>query len=253
MQFHAPWSTGAKGGVDTPHLKLSYVHLELSKLQKPFEFKPIVQPQTPQKAPTKNDAPNAAEKKDSKPAAAEKKDSKVVVAEKKDSKPVAEKKDAKKASPAQATQAVTLEQVPTIVDLRVGKVVKVEKHPKADRMYVEEIDFGEEKPRVVCSGLVGKIEMSALKDRVLVAVCNLKPVNLKGIDSQAMVLVAQSDQQQVFELPRVPEGAKIGERLQFDGHSGAPAQELKKEHLEQLFPVCFGNCFSHIFFFSIST
>ena len=37
----------------------------------------------------------------------------------------------------------------TRLDLRVGKIVQVEKHPDADSLYVEQIDVGEEKPRTV--------------------------------------------------------------------------------------------------------
>lgn len=38
-------------------------------------------------------------------------------------------------------------------DLRVGKIVSVEKHPDADSLYVEQIDVGEEKPRTVLQSL----------------------------------------------------------------------------------------------------
>jgi len=34
-------------------------------------------------------------------------------------------------------------------DLRVGKILEVQKHPAADSLYVEQIDVGEEKPRTV--------------------------------------------------------------------------------------------------------
>ena len=37
----------------------------------------------------------------------------------------------------------------TRFDLRVGKIISVEKHPDADSLYVEQIDVGEEKPRTV--------------------------------------------------------------------------------------------------------
>lgn len=38
---------------------------------------------------------------------------------------------------------------PHRLDIRVGKVVKVEKHPEADTLYVEQIDVGEAEPRTV--------------------------------------------------------------------------------------------------------
>lgn len=33
------------------------------------------------------------------------------------------------------------------LDIRVGQIVKVDRHPNADSLYVEEIDLGEEQPR----------------------------------------------------------------------------------------------------------
>lgn len=40
------------------------------------------------------------------------------------------------------------------LDLRVGKIVEVSKHPDADTLYLEKIDVGEAQPRTVVSGLV---------------------------------------------------------------------------------------------------
>lgn len=36
-----------------------------------------------------------------------------------------------------------------MLDIRVGQIVKVDQHPDADSLYVEEIDIGEEEPRQV--------------------------------------------------------------------------------------------------------
>ena len=44
--------------------------------------------------------------------------------------------------------------VQQLVDMRVGKVLKAYKHEDADKLYVEEVDVGEEEPRTICSGLV---------------------------------------------------------------------------------------------------
>ena len=41
-----------------------------------------------------------------------------------------------------------------LLDLRVGQIVSVGRHPNADALYVEEIDLGESQPRQVVSGLV---------------------------------------------------------------------------------------------------
>ena len=36
-----------------------------------------------------------------------------------------------------------------LLDIRIGRIVKVDQHPNAESLYVEEIDLGEEKPRQV--------------------------------------------------------------------------------------------------------
>ena len=36
-----------------------------------------------------------------------------------------------------------------MLDIRVGQIVKVQQHPNADSLYVEDIDLGEDKPRQV--------------------------------------------------------------------------------------------------------
>ena len=43
------------------------------------------------------------------------------------------------------------------LDMRVGRIIDVKKHPDADALYVETIDLGEEHPRTVVSGLVKHI------------------------------------------------------------------------------------------------
>lgn len=68
------------------------------------------------------------------------------------------------------------------LDLRIGKVLDVQRHPDADSLYVLKINVGEEKPRTVCSGLVKHIPIDDLKDKALVVLCNLKPVKVNCIN-----------------------------------------------------------------------
>ena len=52
------------------------------------------------------------------------------------------------------------------LDIRVGQIVKVQKHPDADSLYVEEIDVGEETgPRTVVSGLVKFVPIEEMQVR----------------------------------------------------------------------------------------
>lgn len=53
------------------------------------------------------------------------------------------------------------------VDIRVGLIRKVQKHPDADSLYVEEIDVGEAQCRTVVSGLVNYISLEEMQVFIL--------------------------------------------------------------------------------------
>lgn len=63
--------------------------------------------------------------------------------------PTAAKETTKKGAPAAA--AASTEDGPHRLDIRVGKIVEVSKHPDADSLYVEKIDLGEAVPRTIVS------------------------------------------------------------------------------------------------------
>uniref|UniRef100_A0A4W4G7B1 Tyrosine--tRNA ligase n=1 Tax=Electrophorus electricus TaxID=8005 RepID=A0A4W4G7B1_ELEEL len=87
--------------------------------------------------------------------------------------------------------------IPSRLDLRVGKIVSVQKHPDADSLYLEKIDIGEEQPRT----------------------------------SQAMLLCAsvEGEPRQVEPLDP-PEGSAPGDRVYVEGYeSGKPDDELKSK------------------------
>ncbi|KAI6225008.1 TRNA-binding domain-containing protein [Aphelenchoides besseyi] len=110
------------------------------------------------------------------------------------------------------------------LDLRVGRILDAKKHPDADALYVETIDLGEEKPRTVISGLVKHIPLEQMINRVVVCLCNLKPVKMRGIESQAMVMCASTPEK--VEIMGVPEDAKPGDRIIVDGFQHRPDAQL---------------------------
>lgn len=73
------------------------------------------------------------------------------------------------------------------INCRVGKIVKVDKHPNADALYLEEIDVGEDKPRQVISGLVKFVPKDQMENRRVLVVCNLKPAKMRDVMSYGMV------------------------------------------------------------------
>jgi len=112
------------------------------------------------------------------------------------------------------------------LDIRVGLITKVQKHPDADSLYVEEIDVGEGQPRTVVSGLVKYIPLEDMQNRKVCVLCNLKPATMRGIKSQAMVLAASSSDQTKVELVEPPQSAHVGERVTFPGFEGNPDDVL---------------------------
>ncbi|KAI8616036.1 hypothetical protein BC830DRAFT_238885 [Chytriomyces sp. MP71] len=131
-----------------------------------------------------------------------------------------------------------LQAEPERLDLRVGRITKVEKHPQADTLFVEEVDLGEDKPRTVVSGLVKYMKAEDLENRLVVLLCNLKPAKMRGIESQAMVLAATSVDGTTVELLDAPKGSTPGDRCWFDTHKGSDFSQLnaKKKTWETVQP-----------------
>ncbi|KAJ1543922.1 Arc1p [Saccharomyces cerevisiae] len=127
---------------------------------------------------------------------------------------------------------------PSAIDFRVGFIQKAIKHPDADSLYVSTIDVGDEEgPRTVCSGLVKHFPLDAMQERYVVVVCNLKPVNMRGIKSTAMVLCGSNDDKVEFVEP--PKDSKAGDKVFFEGFGDeAPMKQLnpKKKIWEHLQP-----------------
>ncbi|KAF3582228.1 hypothetical protein DY000_02033115 [Brassica cretica] len=131
-------------------------------------------------------------------------------------------KASKGAGTSKPQPAATLEITMARLDIRVGKILKAEKHPNADSLYVEQIDVGGGEIRTVVSGLVKYIRLEEMQNRMVCVLCNLKPSKMRDIMSQAMVLAASSSDGSKVELVEPPESATIGERVRFAGHEGEP-------------------------------
>ncbi|WDE95637.1 methionine--tRNA ligase [Lentisphaera profundi] len=97
-----------------------------------------------------------------------------------------------------------------LVDLRVGRINKVELHPEADHLYVLKIDLGEEKERTICSGLAKQIDADSLLNKHVAVVANLVPAELRGIASEGMVLsVAKKKKLEVLDAGQITPGSCI--------------------------------------------
>ena len=97
------------------------------------------------------------------------------------------------------------------LDLRVGKIIKVENHPNADKLYKMQVDFGAEK-RQVLAGIRQWYNPADLVGKSAVFIVNLEPRKIRGEESQAMILAAESGKDVAFIAPtnkNIKPGSKI--------------------------------------------
>lgn len=133
--------------------------------------------------------------------------------------------------------AASDEITPAKLDIRVGRIVEVSRHPDAESLYVEKIDLGEDEPRTVVSGLVNYVPIDEMQNRDVVVLCNLKPAKMRGVESKGMVLCASVDEPKQVEPLLAPEGSKPGDRVVVENYeSGKPDDVLnpKKKVWEKL-------------------
>eukprot|EP00250_Pteridium_aquilinum_P009682 c18857_g1_i1 orf=129-1361(+) len=126
----------------------------------------------------------------------------------------------------------------SVLDIRVGLIVKVWKHPSADALLVEEIDLGESGIRQVVSGLARYLKEEELLNRKVALIANVKPGKLRDVVSAGLVLCASTSDHSSVEPLMVPDGAAVGEKIIFAGYDGKPEEVLnpKKKQLEKIFP-----------------
>ena len=75
------------------------------------------------------------------------------------------------------------------IDLRVGTILEAEKHPKADTLLVFQVQMGTEKRQII-SGVANNIKAEGWVGKSVIVVANLKPWELKGLESKGMIIFA---------------------------------------------------------------
>lgn len=87
------------------------------------------------------------------------------------------------------------------VDLRVGTILEAEKHPKADKLLVFQVQLGTEKRQII-SGVADIYKPEDLVNKKVIVVANLAPRKLRGLESKGMILFADNivDGKETLEL-----------------------------------------------------
>jgi methionyl-tRNA synthetase len=112
----------------------------------------------------------------------------------------------------------TLQVKPTIpfsdfskLDILVGTIEKVEQLKGTDNLLVLTADLGDKKSRKLVAGIAKTHESSELVGKQVVVVANLEAKEIKGVESQGMLLAADISGKPVLLAPEkeVPAGAKV--------------------------------------------
>ena len=87
------------------------------------------------------------------------------------------------------------------LNLRVGVILKAKKLPKAKRLLVLDVDIGD-KVIIIVSGIAKDYNIESVIGQKVTVLCNLCPRNLRGVESQGMILMTKkADGSSVFVQP----------------------------------------------------
>lgn len=74
------------------------------------------------------------------------------------------------------------------ISLKTAKIMKIERHPDAEKLYIETLDDGSGTERIILSGLVPYFKEEELLGKSIIIANNLKARKMRGIESHGMLL-----------------------------------------------------------------
>ncbi|NBK97481.1 MAG: methionine--tRNA ligase [Erysipelotrichia bacterium] len=77
-------------------------------------------------------------------------------------------------------------------EMKVGVVERCEKHPKADKLLVSQVNIGDEVRQIV-SGIAQSYTPEQMVGKKVIVVTNLKTAKIRGVESQGMLLAGEDD------------------------------------------------------------
>lgn len=95
------------------------------------------------------------------------------------------------------------------IEVRIGTVQSAQRVPNTDKLLRLMVDFGEEKPRQIISGIVAYVESpEELVDAQLAFVTNIEPRTICGYESNGMLFAVGREETFAFLKPSrlVPSG-----------------------------------------------
>ena len=119
--------------------------------------------------------------------------------------------------------------------LKVAKITDIKRHPEAEKLYIETINLGNEE-RTIVSGLVPYYKEEELLGKNIIVAANLKPARLRGVDSNGMLLAAETGKKVEVIFA---ENAAPGDQVYLEGDEapGATVKEYPQVTIEEFFDV----------------
>ena len=97
------------------------------------------------------------------------------------------------------------------VELKTGKVLSAEPVEGSEKLIKLMVDVGEKTPRQILAGIRKWYEPKDLVGRTIIVAANLEPRKFLGLESNGMLLAADTDKQPIplTTLSDTPPGSKI--------------------------------------------
>ena len=125
------------------------------------------------------------------------------------------------------------------IDLRVARIVEVERHPEADKLFILQLDDGTDERRQIVSSIVPYYTEEQLQDRHLIVVSNLKPAKFRGSKSYGMLLAAEGPGADGGETCEVifTDDLAPGTRIHLDGDKPEDLPACTRIKVDKFFAV----------------
>lgn len=94
------------------------------------------------------------------------------------------------------------------IDLKVGEILECKKHPKADKLLVSQVKIGTDTRQIV-SGVARDFTPEEMKGKKVIVVANLKPISLRGEESNGMILFADNGEKLAFVTTDAKDGNSV--------------------------------------------
>jgi methionyl-tRNA synthetase len=98
------------------------------------------------------------------------------------------------------------------MDIRVGTILEAEKMPKANKLLILKVDTGID-VRTIVSGIAESFKPEDIIGKRVTVLVNLAPRNLRGVESQGMILMTTNAQGKLVFVNPDAEGVSNGETI----------------------------------------